>query len=141
MHGYSEFGSMKTHHGEQLRRYFDSLDLNYEQIRRRLGIGSRNTLASWLNHERLTPRMLQRLAQRMPDAMRVLTEVEWTTARRHSLLSETRGHYGMQPQRDDYEDCRTELNRWKDLYIELLSDYNDMLRRHIELQNQVRNRG
>jgi hypothetical protein len=46
---------METHHDEQLRRYFDSLDLNYEQIRRRLGIGSRNTLASWLNHERLTP--------------------------------------------------------------------------------------
>ena len=135
---YSELSSMETHHGEQLRRYFDSLDLNYEQIRRRLGIGSRNTLASWLNHERLTPRMLQRLAQHMPDAMRVLTEVEWTTAMKPPLLSEQRAHYGMQPQRDDYEDCRMELNRWKDRYIELLSDYNDMLRRHIELQEKLR---
>lgn len=65
----SELGTMETHRGQQLRRYFDSLDLNYEQIRRRLGIGSRNTLTNWLNREKLAPHMLQRLAQRMPDAM------------------------------------------------------------------------
>ncbi len=132
---------METHHGQQLRRYFDSLDLNYEQIRRRLQIGSRNTLANWLNRERLAPHMLQRLAQHMPDAMRVLTDVEWTAAVSPAVLSEPRAHYGLHPQRDDEDDCRRELNRWKDRYIALLSDYNDMLRRHIELQEQARGRG
>jgi len=132
---------METHHGQQLRRYFDSLDLNYEQIRRRLQIGSRNTLANWLNRERLAPHMLQRLAQHMPDAMRVLTEVEWTSTVRTSVLAEPKAHYGLHPQRNDDEDCLKELHRWKDRYIELLTDYNDMLRRHIELQERVKGKG
>jgi transcriptional regulator with XRE-family HTH domain len=133
----SKFGLMETHHGQQLKRYFDSLDLSYEQIRRRLHIGSRNTLTNWLNRERLAPHMLQRIAQHMPDAMRMLTDVEWVSELGVNNLAEPVGRYGMNPKD---EECRKELNRWKDRYIELLTDYNDMLRRHIELQEQMKDR-
>ncbi len=79
--------------------------------------------------------MLQRIAQYMPDAMRMLTDVEWVSELGVNTMAEPVGRFGMNPKD---EECRTELNRWKDRYIELLTDYNDMLRRHIELQEKLR---
>jgi len=122
-----------SHRGERLRKFFDTNGIKYAQVARDLGI-NKNTIHNWMSYPHLDDVHLIAISKRHPDIKDIFPEIAWAalkefTAAQVNVPAEEYGSLSV--------DCIKKIDHWKNKYISLLENYNDLMIKHSSLIEKV----
>jgi uncharacterized protein YjcR len=111
-----------TAQGHRLRNYFDENGIKYLSAANKLGVHV-NTLRNWMSQEELTQSALNKLVSTFPSIIGVFDEVQFWTFNEHQF-------------RASNSETLEQENIHK-RYQDLLHRYNELLEKHVALQEQL----
>jgi hypothetical protein len=111
-----------TAQGHRLRNYFDENGIKYLSAANKLGVHV-NTLRNWMSQEELTQSALNKLVSTFPSIIGVFDEVQFWTFNEHQFRASN-------SETLEQEDIHKR-------YQELLHRYNELLEKHVALQEQL----